>query len=234
MKGSGIAAILAMGVWAPAAMGQNRPAADPQVRVRDGFSLSVAAEVRGARFLAFDPNGTLFVSQPDSRQISACRDGNGDGYYETDHGLREGPSDRPRGVLVRRLALVHRERRDLPGPRHERRRHRGRAADGHPRGPTAPRRPLVATHPHPQGPALHRHRRQRQHHRRDPPPTGRRSGRTTSTGRTSSSSSPAFATPRSWWFDRARTRSGAWTTAATGSDASSSKKDSGPASRSPT
>ncbi|MEN6337417.1 MAG: PQQ-dependent sugar dehydrogenase [Phycisphaerales bacterium] len=83
MKSSGVAAILAMGIWASVAVGQNRPAVDPQVRVREGFSLSVAAEVRGARFMAFDPNGTLFVSQPQSRQISACRDRNGDGYYET-------------------------------------------------------------------------------------------------------------------------------------------------------
>lgn len=75
--------MLAIGVWVITAAGQNRLAVDPQIRVRDGFSLSVAAEIRGTRFMEFDPNGTLFVSQPDSHQISACRDSNGDGYYET-------------------------------------------------------------------------------------------------------------------------------------------------------
>jgi len=83
MKSGGVAAILAMGIWASVVVGQDRPAVDPQVRVREGFSLSVAAEVRGARFMAFDPNGTLFVSQPQSRQIASCRDHDGDGYYET-------------------------------------------------------------------------------------------------------------------------------------------------------
>ncbi len=88
--------MLAIGVWVITAAGQNRPAVDPQIRVRDGFSLSVAAEIRGTRFMEFDPNGTLFVSQPDSRQISACRDSNGDGYYETITVFVRGPSDRPR------------------------------------------------------------------------------------------------------------------------------------------
>jgi glucose/arabinose dehydrogenase len=83
MRTGPIAVLLATGACASAALGPNRPAVDPQVGVRDRFSLSVAAEVRGARFMAFDPNGTLFVSQPDSRQISACRDDNGDGYFET-------------------------------------------------------------------------------------------------------------------------------------------------------
>ena len=32
--------------------------------------------------MAFAPDGTLFVSQPDSAQIQACRDENNDGYYE--------------------------------------------------------------------------------------------------------------------------------------------------------
>jgi glucose/arabinose dehydrogenase len=51
--------------------------------VREGFSLSIAlADVDRARFLAFAPDGTLFVSQPDSGEIRACRDENGDGYYE--------------------------------------------------------------------------------------------------------------------------------------------------------
>ncbi len=59
------------------------PSVNPAIQVRNGFSLSIAqAETRGARFLAFAPDGTLFVSQPDKGRIVACRDENGDGYYE--------------------------------------------------------------------------------------------------------------------------------------------------------
>jgi hypothetical protein len=60
------------------------PKPDPAIRVRDGFMLSIAlADIDRARFPAFDAQGTLFVSQPDSGQIPACRDENDDGYYET-------------------------------------------------------------------------------------------------------------------------------------------------------
>ena len=56
---------------------------DPAIWVREGFSLSIAqADIEGARFMAFAPDGTLFVSQPDRSRILACRDENGDGYYE--------------------------------------------------------------------------------------------------------------------------------------------------------
>jgi len=86
MNGIRIPVILVMSVWASLAMGQgrqNRPAVDPQVQVREGFELAVAvADLRGARFMAFGPDGTLFVSQPDLREIQACRDENNDGYYE--------------------------------------------------------------------------------------------------------------------------------------------------------
>jgi len=57
--------------------------ADPAIWVREGFSLSIAqGDIDRARFMAFAPDGTLFVSQPDSAQIQACRDENKDGYYE--------------------------------------------------------------------------------------------------------------------------------------------------------
>jgi len=86
MSGIRIPAILIMSVWASLAAGRgdrNRPAVDPQVWVREGFELTVAvADLKGARFMAFGPDGTLFVSQPDLREIKACRDENNDGYYE--------------------------------------------------------------------------------------------------------------------------------------------------------
>jgi len=62
---------------------ESGPRVDPAIQVRNGFSLSMAlADIKGARFMAFAPDGTLFVSQPDRGQISACRDENGDGSYE--------------------------------------------------------------------------------------------------------------------------------------------------------
>jgi glucose/arabinose dehydrogenase len=76
-------AVLACGSWA---LGQAREAgrrADPGIWVREAFSLTVAqGDIDRARFMAFGPDGTLFVSQPDSAQIQACRDEDQDGYYE--------------------------------------------------------------------------------------------------------------------------------------------------------
>jgi glucose/arabinose dehydrogenase len=86
MTGIRILVVLAAGTCASLATGQgrqDRPAADPQIGVRDGFELTVAApDIEGARFMAFGPDGTLFVSVPDAGQIKACRDENNDGRYE--------------------------------------------------------------------------------------------------------------------------------------------------------
>ncbi len=63
---------------------QGPPAAPEGVSVRAGYVLSVAADdIDNARFLALDDAGTLYVSQPRQGRIVACRDGDGDGYYET-------------------------------------------------------------------------------------------------------------------------------------------------------
>lgn len=60
------------------------PQVNPQITVRDGFTLSVAqGDLRRPRFLEFDPAGTLYVSLPDQGKIVACRDTDGDGYFET-------------------------------------------------------------------------------------------------------------------------------------------------------
>ena len=52
--------------------------------VRDGYQLSVALDsIQSPRFLAFGPDGTLFVSVPKEGKIIACRDKNDDGVYES-------------------------------------------------------------------------------------------------------------------------------------------------------
>lgn len=56
---------------------------DPRITVRGGFALTIAnAELDKPRFLAFGPDGTLYVSLPGAGQIKALRDEDGDGYYE--------------------------------------------------------------------------------------------------------------------------------------------------------
>ncbi len=100
MNGIRIPDIVVTSVCACLAMGQGRPAVDPQIGVRDGFELTIAvADIPRARFMAFGPDGTLFVSLPDAGQIKACRDESG-----------EGPSDRPGVILARWLAVVLGER----------------------------------------------------------------------------------------------------------------------------
>jgi len=56
---------------------------DSRIDVREGFTLEVVqSEIENPRFLQFDDQGTLYVSLPDEGVIKACRDHNGDGYYE--------------------------------------------------------------------------------------------------------------------------------------------------------
>lgn len=56
----------------------------PGIEVRAGYALSVAeATLRRPRFLKFGPDGTLYVSLPHAGEVKACRDKDGDGYYET-------------------------------------------------------------------------------------------------------------------------------------------------------
>lgn len=59
------------------------PAAPDGVFVRAGFRLTVAqADVRAPRFMCLAPDGTLYVSETGQGRIRACRDADGDGYYE--------------------------------------------------------------------------------------------------------------------------------------------------------
>ena len=69
--------------------------------VREGYQLTVAVDTLTApRFLAFGPNGTLFVSVPKEGKIYACTDADGDGAYEKQTAFVEGkdPKNIPQGV----------------------------------------------------------------------------------------------------------------------------------------
>ncbi|HEX8324917.1 MAG TPA: PQQ-dependent sugar dehydrogenase [Tepidisphaeraceae bacterium] len=56
----------------------------PAFDVRPGYKVTLAAENFGpARFMAFDDKGTLFVSAPRAGTVTALRDTDGDGVYET-------------------------------------------------------------------------------------------------------------------------------------------------------
>ncbi len=77
--------LVIVAVCTSAAIGEERQAersVEPGIWVRDGYTLSVAANLEKARFMAFGPDGTLFVSLPDRGEIKACQDENGDDYYE--------------------------------------------------------------------------------------------------------------------------------------------------------
>jgi len=52
--------------------------------VRDGFELTVAEDtIKKPRFMALDPDGTLYVSVIAEGKILACKDKDGDGKYES-------------------------------------------------------------------------------------------------------------------------------------------------------
>ncbi len=57
---------------------------DPAIWVRDGFTLSIAENtINEPRFMAFDDQGTLYVSLPGKGEIKSLKDLDKDGYYET-------------------------------------------------------------------------------------------------------------------------------------------------------
>ncbi len=56
----------------------------PGVWVRPGYQLTVAADtIKAPRFMAFGPDGVLYVSVPSQGQIKACSDKDHNGSYET-------------------------------------------------------------------------------------------------------------------------------------------------------
>ncbi len=71
------------------------------VWVREGYQLTVAVDSLAApRFLAFGPNGTLFVSVPKEGKVYACTDTDGNGSYEKVTTFIEGrdPGMIPQGI----------------------------------------------------------------------------------------------------------------------------------------
>ncbi len=64
------------------------------IRVRSGYRLTIAEDtIKLPRFMEVGPNGVLYVSVPTESRIYACRDKDGDGYYETKTVFAEpGPS----------------------------------------------------------------------------------------------------------------------------------------------
>jgi glucose/arabinose dehydrogenase len=51
-------------------------------KVPAGFSVASVAELRGARMMAYAPNGDLFVSSPSTNSIFVLRDADNDGVFE--------------------------------------------------------------------------------------------------------------------------------------------------------
>lgn len=59
------------------------PGVPEGVRVREGYELTVAAELKQtARFMARAPDGTLYVSDPRTGKVGSYRDTDGDGTFE--------------------------------------------------------------------------------------------------------------------------------------------------------
>jgi len=57
--------------------------ANTLIRIREGYRLTVVQDsIKNPRFLKLGPDGTLYVSLPGDGEIIACRDEDGDGYYE--------------------------------------------------------------------------------------------------------------------------------------------------------
>ncbi len=111
----GIVAVALASAW-PAAAHAQRPDVPPGVTVRDGFELTVAAEVPNARFMCLAPDGTLYVSQPGRGRITALRDPDGDGWYDwsqpfiTDHKSCHGMAWHDGELWFTQTGAIHRAR----------------------------------------------------------------------------------------------------------------------------
>ena len=80
----GLLAVMTLATDFARADGQATGPGVPAFDVRPGYRVTLAAEGFGpARFLEQDDHGTLFVSQPSDGTVTALRDADGDGIYET-------------------------------------------------------------------------------------------------------------------------------------------------------
>jgi len=95
------AALLIAALPAPAAAQSG-----PKLKVPPGFAIDVFADKVGSvRFMAFDPAGTLLVSEPSSGRVLALPDKNADGKADAVKVVVTG-LDQPHGLAFRDGALV--------------------------------------------------------------------------------------------------------------------------------
>ena len=85
------------GSVAPPADSTRVTALDGRLTVPAGFKVQVYARVGGARWLALGADGSVYVSQPGSGQITRLVDANGDGVADSQRVVLSG-LDRPHGM----------------------------------------------------------------------------------------------------------------------------------------
>ncbi len=66
-------------------------------KAANGFTVSVAADLRAPRMMVYAPNGDLFVSSPGANNITVLRDANNDGAFESQSVYAQGAPPAPRG-----------------------------------------------------------------------------------------------------------------------------------------
>src|SRR5882757_1606637 len=71
-----------------------------KIKLPNGFSISVFAEVENARSLAISPNGTIFVGNKDEDKVYAIKDTDGDGKADKKWTIAKG-LNMPNGVAFR-------------------------------------------------------------------------------------------------------------------------------------
>ena len=66
-------------------------------KAANGFTVTVAADLRAPRMMVYAPNGDLFVSSPGANNITVLRDANNDGVFESQSVYAQGAPPAPRG-----------------------------------------------------------------------------------------------------------------------------------------
>ena len=66
-------------------------------KAANGFTVTMAADLRAPRMMVYAPNGDLFVSSPGANNITVLRDANNDGVFESQSVYAQGAPPAPRG-----------------------------------------------------------------------------------------------------------------------------------------
>jgi glucose/arabinose dehydrogenase len=85
---------------APASPKPSRAVSRPEgmsPKAANGFTVTMAAELRAPRMMVYAPNGDLFVSSPGANNITVLRDANNDGVFEAQSVYAQGEPPAPRG-----------------------------------------------------------------------------------------------------------------------------------------